>query len=573
MSPRLAAFRRSLEVRLVVPLCLTIGLVLAVHALMGFRSSKEDFTRLVAREIERCSELVKGATHNGMLQNRPSEVQATIMRLAGTPEIAAIRVYDKTGAIVRSADRSELGRTLAIKSEVCMSCHESGEEKDGALLERQARLRSSNGHDVLSRLTVIENQPSCVAAACHFHPEDQRVLGVLDVEMSMEPFDEAIASARARLMWTTLVLIVVIGSLAAWFVRRVVQRPVAAIHAGTARIASGDLDTRIDVKGAHELERLGEAFNRMVSDLREAREDITQWSQTLEQRAAAKTVELQQAQREVLHMETMASLGKLSATVAHELNNPISGILTYARLVKRELADHPMNEQAREEIYRYLTLIDRESGRCGAIVHNLLTFARRKGADMQRADINEIVDRSMMLVRHHLEIHGVRVECRPLEGDSVITADPGQIEQAFLALMMNAIESMQASSSPDPMLSVKLTGDADHVEIEIADTGVGIAPEVLPHIFEPFYSTKGQGSGVGLGLAVVYGIVNRHSGTIEVQSRPGLGASFRLRLPRSLPAPEKREGEGAPDAPDAPAAQEERRARLDEARAGNGGGA
>ncbi|MCL4221231.1 MAG: HAMP domain-containing protein [Phycisphaerales bacterium] len=535
MSRRLGAFLRSLEIRLVVPLCLTIALVLAVHALLGFRSAKAHFSRLVEAEVQRCSELVMGATHDGMLLDRPQEVQATIERLAGAPEIVAIRVYDKDGRIARSADPGELGRTLSMKSDTCLSCHESGEEKEGALLEHQKRLRAESGHDVLSRLTVIENQPSCSTAACHVHPPEQKVIGVLDVEMSMEPYEAAIVSARTQLLWTTLVLVGVSGGLAALFVRRVVQRPVRALHAGTRRIAAGDLETHIDVRGAHELARLGEAFNHMVADLRSAREDITRWSATLEQRVEAKTAELQQAQRQVLHMETMASLGKLSATVAHELNNPIAGILTYARLVKRELRDHPIDPRAREEIERYLTLIDRESTRCGAIVHNLLTFARRKGADMASVDLNEIADRSIMLVRHHMEMHGVRLEHQPLEGDSTIVADPGQIEQAFLALMMNAIEAMQASCSPDLCLGVRLSGDLDSVEIEISDTGVGIPPEFMPHIFEPFFSTKGKSSGVGLGLSVVYGIVNRHGGVIDVESTVGVGSTFHLHLPRRPP--------------------------------------
>lgn len=535
MNRRLAALLRSLEIRLIAPLCLTIGLVLAIHAVLGFRASKDDYTHLIEGEIARTSELVRGATHDGMLLNRPAEVQATIVRLAGAPEMASIRVYDKNGAIVRSADPTELGRKLPIKSDVCLSCHEGGDEKDDALYEHQGRLRTEDGHDVLSRLTVIVNEPACVESACHIHPESQRVLGVLDVEMSLQPFERAIASASRRLLWTTLVLIGVSGFLAAMFVRRVVQRPVAAIHAGTTRIAAGDLDTQIDVKGVHELARLGEAFNRMVADLRTAREDITQWSQTLEQRVEAKTAELQQAQHQVLHMETMASLGKLSATVAHELNNPISGILTYAKLVKRELAEQPLDERVRDELNRYLTLIDKESARCGAIVHNLLTFARRKGAEMQVVDLNEITDRSMMLVRHHLEIHGFKSNVIHLEGDPTIVADPGQIEQAYIALLMNAVEAMQASNARERTLTVRLSGDQNEAVIEIADTGVGIAPDAMPHIFEPFYSTKGKESGVGLGLAVVYGIINRHGGSINVRSSPGLGAAFELRFPRRQP--------------------------------------
>jgi two-component system NtrC family sensor kinase len=235
-------------------------------------------------------------------------------------------------------------------------------------------------------------------------------------------------------------------------------------------------------------------------------------------------------------MEKMASLGKLSATVAHELNNPITGMLNYAKLVERGLVDQPLEPAAREEMGRYLHFLQKECSRWVQIVTNLLLFARRTGAEMESVDLNEIVERSLMLVQHHLKVSDIELRTRMLEGNSEIVADGGQLQQALVALLVNAVEAMGGSEAGGGLLSVHLGASDGEVSIEIGDTGSGIPPDALPRIFEPFFSTKAEESGVGLGLAVVYGIIQRHGGTIEAESEPGLGTTFYVRLPRQGPA-------------------------------------
>ena len=197
---------------------------------------------------------------------------------------------------------------------------------------------------------------------------------------------------------------------AAVFFRRVVQRPVLQLYKGTRRIADGDLDTRIEVRGRHELARLAEAFNHMAGDLSDARREVTAWSQKLEEKVVEKTEELGRAQRQVLHMEKMASLGKLSATVAHELNNPISGMLTYARLVRRETrratdrCRHPRRDDPVPELGgEGMQPLRRQSSR------TCCSSRGGRGRPMAPVDLNEVVERSLMLVRHHLEIS--RLSC------------------------------------------------------------------------------------------------------------------------------------------------------------------
>ena len=551
MSRLVQNLLHSLELRLLLPLSITIGVIVAIQAVVSFRSTQDHFLDLVYSEADRSSGLIRQATHDGMLLNQFDDVQSMIERLVEQGDVATIRVFDKAGVVVLSAHRDDIGQVIPMEDGACQSCHDdSAETRDDALLERSSLAQSAHGGEVMRHLSVIENERSCYEASCHFHPADVRVLGILDVGMSMEPLQAAVATSHRQFVSTTALLVIITGLVAFVFIRRVVHRPTRALYQGTRRVAAGDLDTRIEVSGDHELARLAQAFNQMTADLLAARREITMWSETLEQRVASKTEELERAQHQLMHMEKMASLGKLSATVAHELNNPISGMLTYARLVKREIADQKdMPEEVRDELDRYLTLLAAECNRCGDIVHNLLTFARRNGSEMAPISLAEVVHRSMMLVHHHFEMNGVDLDFHSDIRDDVVTGDADQLQQALIALLVNALEATQDADVKHRLVTVRARDDDDSVTIEIVDNGVGIAREDIPHLFEPFFSTKGdERHGVGLGLAVVYGIVHRHDGEIVVESTAGRGATFRIRLPRQ---PSDQTGGDDPDGADA----------------------
>ncbi len=531
-----AAVSRSLSARLLVPLLAIVVAVLALYAAVSVRSTRARLTTLVGDGAERCSSLILGATHDNMLLNRKEQVQRTIERLARGPGVEAIRVYDTRGWVALSAASSEVGEQVTVTTQPCRSCHGRAGRLPAKVISR-GEGRPSAPRSVLRHLAVIPNEAACAASGCHARPDEKPILGILEVEMSLRPLEEAVASGGRQMVWAGLSLMLLTGAVTGLVVNRLVHHPVSLLQSGTERIAHGSLDTRIEVPGHHELAELAEAFNRMTSDLKAARLEASTWSERLEEKVVEKTEELQRAQRQVLHMEKMASLGKLSATVAHELNNPLSGILTYARLVERELGRGELGPEERRELAEYLRLMEIECGRCGDIVKNLLLFARRPdGAEMAPVDVNEVVDRSLKLIRHHLEISNVRLRKEPLAGDPVVHAAVGELEQALVALFVNAVEAMSAPGFEDGELAVSLAGDERRVRIDISDTGAGIQPEVLPHIFEPFFSTKHKESGVGLGLAVVYGIVERHGGTIARHHLP----------PDSSPAPDARGGPGRP---------------------------
>jgi two-component system NtrC family sensor kinase len=274
------------------------------------------------------------------------------------------------------------------------------------------------------------------------------------------------------------------------------------------------------VRSDDELGDLAASFNKMTEEVAGAHGEI-------EAQVRQKTAELEHAYETLLRTEKMASIGKLAATVAHEINNPLFGILTYARLVLREL--NKQEFPGRAELTEQLETIERESKRCGDLVKNLLTFGRQAPSRREPNDVNTVIRRAVALVRHTLELHSIELTEDLAAELPAVECDANQIQQAILVLLVNASEAMPKGGS----LSVSTYIDAasEQVLIRVKDTGTGIRPEVLTHIFEPFFTTKENQLRTGLGLAVAHSIVEQHGGEISVRSTPGEGTEFSVALP------------------------------------------
>jgi two-component system NtrC family sensor kinase len=504
----------------------------AAYAFLSVRSTARQLRATVENSALAWSELIQHATEHGMLRNRHEEVSHILSTVAATPGVVGVRIYDRQGAIFYSADAREIGRRMDRGSApACVACHR-GEppRKIVTPRERMRVFRTAGGGRVLGLINPIENAPACSNAACHAHPPSQAVLGVLDVHMSLADADRRLATAGRLSVTAAVGMALSVAAASALFIQLFVRRPVRALIEGTGRIARGDLDVALEAGSRGEMGQLARAFNRMTGDLAQARRENEEWGRTLERKVIQETEELSRTQRQVVHMEKMASLGTLAATVAHELNNPLAGILNYAKLVERSLAGDDASPGEREEVRRFLRIIQQEAGRCGKIVRDFLLFARRSGGEMALHSLNPIFEQALAIIRHHLEMSRVELSWAPLAGDDRLMCDAGQIQQALVDLFVNAVEAMPEGGA----LAVSVRAEGEEVEITVADTGVGIPREALPRIFEPFYTTK-EKSGSGLGLSVVYGIVERHGGRIEVESEVGKGSAFRLSLPRHPP--------------------------------------
>ena len=514
----------------------TIFAVLGYQIITLQRQNLEESTNAAG---DRITDIVKRSTRYGMMNNRSDEIHQIVSSIGTQPGIETIRIFNKSGVIRFSTDEHEVATRVDKNAEACYACHVQGSDNlqlnqipDQLSLEERTRILNNNGHRTLSVINPIENEQNCATAACHAHSPDTKILGMINVRISLAPVDAALSRSRRQLMSTLLLSIVALSlifAVAIWFM---VHRPVHQLIIGTNKVAAGDLDYKINVNSHDEVGELARSFNQMTDELKLANVKLNDWARTLEARIEQKTKELGDAHAHLVRVEKLASIGKLAAIVAHEINNPLAGILVYAKLLLKRLR-RSEGSSFNDEATQHLETIIGESARCGEIVKGLLQFSRQTKANAEPHDLNEIVRQSIRLVQHKIDLMSIRVDTDLDDGLKQIVCDGQQIKQALVALLINACEAV---TSGEGIFTIKSRyfPDEQMAEISIRDNGIGMDEETKRQVFEPFFTTKEQGKGVGLGLAVVYGIVTGHGGEIEVLSEPGEGTTFIIRLPESV---------------------------------------
>jgi two-component system, NtrC family, sensor kinase len=518
----------SISAKLVILLAALMAVVFGFLGYLNIRLQRQQLEKSTLASAERVSDVIKRSASYYMLRNQRDGLYHTILDIAHEPGIVRIRIFNKEGRISFSSDTSEIDTFVDKRAEACYGCH--SQTAPLARLNRPDRFRTyrlASGQRVLGIINPIENSSECSTASCHVHPASMKVLGVLDTDLSLAAADAGVAAGTRRMLFYTLLAIAIISSLSAVFVWRVVKRPLKILGEGTERLAAGRLGYQLDVRSHDEIADLARSFNTMSSQLKDAREEITQWGRTLEKRVDQKTEELSRAHEQMLRVEKMASIGKLAATVAHEINNPLAGILTYAKLLKKQFARE--NDKKYDEVLSSLDLIESESRRCGEIIKNLLTFSRVTSMKHELADLNAVVDRCLRLVHHQLELQNIHLHLDLARGLPPVWCDPAQIEQVILALVMNAVGAMPKGGNLS--LRSRKIDTGPQVQVDVQDDGTGIPPELVSKLFEPFFTTKERGHGLGLGLAISRMIVERHQGQIDVKSEPGRGTLFTVTLP------------------------------------------
>ena len=532
---RPAGLRWSLSAKLATGLVLG---AIGFFALFGYaqeRLQRRQLESMVRLSADRITDIIRSSAWDHMMANDRQALYGLIRNIGRERGIRVLRIMNDVGEIQHSSDASEVGRFVDRQAEACVGCHSGPTPL--YRLERQNRTRiftRPGSGRILAAILPIENHQDCSSAPCHAHPASRRILGVIDVQLALDDVDAQLAASRRQLVYSMAAGTALLAAIGAGFVWRVVHRPMRQFARGTRQLARGDLGFRIPVESDDELGDLARSFNQMTVALAAARKDLSHWAQTLESRVAEKTAALEQAHRGLLRSEKMASLGRLAATVAHEVNNPLFGMLTYARLCRKEIAKLDLPEPQAGRLRENLEVIERESQRCGDLMKSLLAFSRHSPLHRAPFAIGEVVERALQLMRHPYELAGIELRTEVAPGLPPLDGDAGQIQQVLVALLANARDALGHGGR----VTVRAEAAEGGVRLAVADTGPGVPEELQASIFEPFFSTKDHQHRTGLGLAIAKDIVERHGGVIQVVSEPGQGAEFQIFLPGQGPGGE-----------------------------------
>ncbi len=615
---------RKIGFKLTFGVVLTVLVAIGIFSYFNIQSETKSLLTEVERHANQLSEAVKSDTEYDMLHNDRERIHESIRRIGAQESIDRVRVFNKSGEIIYSSDSAEIGTMVDQKAESCYRCHSAGKPLEQ--LETEERTRVFRPHQDSARLlgiiNPIYNSQSCWTAACHAHPRTQTVLGVLDVTIPLIEVDRNIRRSQMAIVVFAVSAILILSLIVGFMVRWWIDRPVQELLTAMRHVAGGNLAYRVKVNRDDELGMLAKSFNNMTNNLAQARLQLFQ-------------------------SDKLASLGRLAAGVAHEINNPLTAVLTYSSYLQKRSQGHP-------EMRDDLNVIVSETIRCREIVKSLLDFARQTVPKKRKADINEIIGRAATVIENQLALGRVKLVMDLGTGLPDVTVDANQVQQVFINLMVNAsdaigensgtikITSRAISIGPTEVLQIKralcpkrhdlvdrkvridakpaismrfrkngntglihinpMYGSDEHrlgdmpvfeegvellcpdcsvsliaegelcpscgspvyafevplkgivqgclrdgcgwhrweqvdsawndefVEVRVEDDGCGIPESQLPKLFEPFATTKGQ-KGTGLGLAVTWGIVDNHNGTISVESEVGAGTTFIIRIP------------------------------------------
>lgn len=526
----------SLRVKISLYLSIVLSVVAVLFTLLFVEHREEELQGEISRHVTQISDVIIASTRHAMLVNERDIADKIIQDIGRQKGIERVRVINKDGTIVHSNRASEVGYSVEQQDEPCVQCHQSSPPMTQVSDAKRWKIVETGGHRVLSSMQAIRNEPSCSSASCHEHAASQSVLGIVDLAYSLEDMDRSRKTHTIHVIGMAGGFILIFAISIGVLLQRLIYVPLKDLDAGANEIAAGRLDQNIPVRSEDEFGRVAASFNHMTEALKASRSDMKELVQTLESKVTERTQELMEAKAEVMQGEKLASIGVLASGIAHELNNPLTGVLTFTSLMRKKAAEG--SEDAAD-----LDLVIRETKRCASIIRRLLDFAREKVPVKGFFSLNHVIEDVVRFVERPASLQQIEITSDLDCALPQIWGDADLMKQVVMNLLVNAEQAIEgqghitvASRLGPGTASERLGVDAmAMVEISVTDTGCGIAPENMERIFDPFFTSKEVGKGTGLGLSVSYGIVKAHGGKITVDSVVGEGTTFHVFLPITSP--------------------------------------
>jgi len=415
---------KKIGFKLILVVGITAIVIIGIFSIYNIRSHSNALLGEVERHANQLSETVKHSTRYDMLLNQRERLHTIINTIGDQPGIQSVRVLNKVGEIIYSSHGEDIGRMVDKNAESCYACHAANEPLERLPVKERTRIFKpvTDSARVLGIITPIYNEQSCWEADCHAHEEEQTVLGVLDVTISLSDVDEQIRQGEIDTAVFATSAVIVFSLLLWFFIKRWVDKPVKELLNATREVGTGNLNYMIKEKSDDEFGTLAKSFNNMTHKLSEARIQLFQ-------------------------SDKMASLGRLAAGVAHEINNPLTGVLTYSSFLLKKTQDNPdLNED--------LKVIVRETKRSREIVKSLLDFARQSVPKKNQVNINEVIEKAISVVENQLTINRIELK-KDFAGDlPQCRLDSNQMQQVIINLLVNASDAVAEKSKEGGSISI-----------------------------------------------------------------------------------------------------------------------
>ena len=441
---------RRLDFKLIFSLTILIVAISCISGYLNFRMEKEQLVEAMVLGADQLSRSITSATWHAMLDDDRKAAYEMMRVIADKQGVDRIRMFNREGRLVFSTDVNEIAQShhpLPTKSASVAIAWTPILTKP-AVDSRVRYATSPDGIKTLNMVTPIHNEPSCSNASCHAHLATTKVLGILDVALRLDPVQQQTRAVTLQTVLSTVIVVLIGAAFVILFTRRFVATPIREVMQGTKALSAMQLDRPIQIRAAvRSWMSWWTRSTGMRERLKIAVDELNEMQQTLESKVVERSEQLRAAQRKLLQADRLASLGQLAASVAHEINNPISGVLNLSSLLERLMASGEFPPGREAEFRKYLSQISAETARVGRIVTDLLAFSRRSKPQRVPADLNKLVRSTLRLVGHKLKLMNAETALELQDDLPLVECDPSQIQQVILNLILNGAQAMQAKGA------------------------------------------------------------------------------------------------------------------------------